>query len=128
MVPQLELPVAIMAVRLAHHVRCTHEVKIEQTVYFGIWHWQPTGHNVADDATRAKYPVRFVADNRWLRGPDFLRDHEDKWPGDPADMLCHDGTERVQTCSVQQVCTVMPIPKVHITRFGEFDRVCRSMA
>lgn len=44
------------------------------------WSYIPTEENVADDATRAKYPPKFDPASRWLTGPDFLRYDESNWP------------------------------------------------
>lgn len=94
------------------------------------WNWVPTQQNAADDATRAKYPVRFEADNRWISGPDFLLLDESEWPQEPAEMLCNDGAEEVRPFSAQMVCTIRKLQNscVQITRFSDFHRLCRSMA
>lgn len=93
------------------------------------WRWVPTHLNPADDATRAVYPVRYAAVNRWIDGPDFLRTHQDLWPKEvPATTPCEEGTERGTPCSVHLVCTVPQTPVVRVTRFGDLYRLIRSMA
>lgn len=92
------------------------------------WRWLPTNHNAADDATRAKYPVRFSPDNRWLRGPEFLSHAESQWPVEPAEMLCENGAEEVRPHSVHLVCTNVINVTVQTTVFNDFHKACRSMA
>lgn len=110
---------------VAHRIA---EILEETTV--ADWRWLPTAHNAADDATRAKYPVRFVADSRWLRGPDFLLQAELQWPAEeePADTPCDVGTDEVRPRSVHLVCSKPTIPIVQLIRFGDFHRCCRAMA
>lgn len=162
-VPRLELQAAILAVRLNRHVRKTHHIDIERTIYWtdsktvvqwirsdrsqfppfvahriaeiwedtaiADWRWVPTHLNSADDATRAVYPVRYAATNRWIDGSDFLRLPEDQWPEEePATRPCEDGTEQGPLCSVHLVCTAEKLPVVRLTAFCDYYRMCRSMA
>lgn len=92
------------------------------------WHWVPTLHNAADDATRAKYQVRFEAQNRWIRGPEFLTQEESRWPAEPAQLHCEDGAEEVRPLSVHLVCTNANHTLLQITGFSYLHRACRTMA
>ncbi|KAL0822298.1 hypothetical protein ABMA28_004406 [Loxostege sticticalis] len=51
---------------------------LENTV-LDEWHWVPTEHNVADDATRGKSSI----EPRWLSGPEFLLAPASEWPSEP---------------------------------------------
>lgn len=53
--------------------------------------------NAADAATRTEYPIRYGADNLWIRGPIFLELDEKLWShpkcignigGAQSDLLC----------------------------------------
>lgn len=44
------------------------------------WRWLPTEENVADDATRSRNQPKFDPSSRWLRGPAFLTEDENRWP------------------------------------------------
>lgn len=93
------------------------------------WHWVPTHLNVADDATRAKYPVRFHHENRWLNGPDFLMQPESQWPKeDPANTPCLEGVDEVRPQSTHLVRTNNIVPSFPITRFSNYYRAIRAMA
>uniref|UniRef100_A0AAG5D3P8 Integrase catalytic domain-containing protein n=1 Tax=Anopheles atroparvus TaxID=41427 RepID=A0AAG5D3P8_ANOAO len=64
------------------------------------WRWVPTNENVADEGTKWRKVPELKPTSRWFRGPSFLREAEDKWPGQLTDlgttseelrrnMLCH---------------------------------------
>ncbi|XP_037931374.1 uncharacterized protein LOC119666163 [Teleopsis dalmanni] len=42
------------------------------------WRWVPTKLNTADSATKTKQSPEYV--QRWVEGPEFLLQDEDKWP------------------------------------------------
>lgn len=44
------------------------------------WHWLPTKLNSADEATRARNVATINANNRWIKGPDFLKYGKSEWP------------------------------------------------
>lgn len=54
-----------------------------ETTAEGDWRYIPTAENVADDATRAKYPPRYNPASRWLSGPPILFKDERHWPEMP---------------------------------------------
>ncbi|XP_060084706.1 uncharacterized protein LOC132563968 [Ylistrum balloti] len=49
----------------------------------GCWRYIDTKLNTADDAPRGLHVLEMVSRQRWLRGPEFLRDSEDDWPKSP---------------------------------------------
>lgn len=108
---------------VAHRIA---EILEETTI--ADWRWVPTAHNVADDATRAKYPVRYETPNRWILGPEFLQQGEEYWPQEPAQMHCTAGAEEVKPLSAQKVCVIMEtFTVVQSTRMSSYYSAIRSM-
>ncbi|CAH0727422.1 unnamed protein product, partial [Brenthis ino] len=86
------------------------------------WRWVPTSDNVADDATRFAH-TRITSDDRWFRGPEFLRQPEELWPVDERsteeeEVLLHVTTED------QQGDEWLPDP----ARFSKFETLVRAAA
>lgn len=44
------------------------------------WRYIPTKENVADDATKWKSNFEFNMNNRWFKGPAFLKNNQSDWP------------------------------------------------
>ena len=44
------------------------------------WHYVSSGLNPADDASRGMSTESFLKSERWLNGPDFLKQPEKSWP------------------------------------------------
>ncbi|XP_062703794.1 uncharacterized protein LOC134286224 [Aedes albopictus] len=57
--------------------------EVLETTPLRDWRWVPTKLNVADDGNKWKGSPDFSASSRWLHGPEFLREPEEKWPISP---------------------------------------------
>ena len=44
------------------------------------WRYVPTAENPADDCSRGLTVQKFLQNQRWIQGPDFLYPTEDQWP------------------------------------------------
>ena len=44
------------------------------------WYWVESKYNIADCLTRGRKPDDIELESTWQRGPDFLKQAEDKWP------------------------------------------------
>ncbi|GBP87568.1 hypothetical protein EVAR_65189_1 [Eumeta japonica] len=87
------------------------------------WRWVPTKLNVADDATRDP-PIDFDETHRWFRGPDFLRQNEDKWLQKIIESERPTGEERLCTTLTlvsEEVSQVVP----NVSRFSRWTRLLR---
>ncbi|XP_036345954.1 uncharacterized protein LOC118755212 [Rhagoletis pomonella] len=89
------------------------------------WRWVPTGENAADAATRPSCPPKFDTNNRWVKGPDFLKYHEQYWPAltlQPEYVL----PEEIKT---EAILLVQPHNSViDFSRFGSFLKLRRTTA
>lgn len=92
------------------------------------WRWLPTIDNVADDATRAVWPLSFDAKSRWLYGPHFLRCDEQTWPQEPTGAT----PETTDTSEELPQKFVLHAAKgaqfVDMQRFSDYNRLRRAMA
>ena len=72
-------------------LRCENVRRYKQFVAFRVsevldstsvtdWRWIGTNDNVADDATKWRKVPTFDCNDRWFKGPDFLRQPEQQWP------------------------------------------------
>ena len=90
------------------------------------WRFVPTDLNPADDLSRG-IPVQKL-NERWMRGPAFLRDHPDQWPSHPND----EQTELSEVknpksiLSLQRPTTEHPI--IDSSRFSNWGKLCRIAA
>ena len=48
------------------------------------WKYVPSGDNPADEVTKEMRATKFVKSGKWLKGPDFLKLPEEKWPSQNA--------------------------------------------
>ena len=48
------------------------------------WKYVPSGDNPADEVTKEMGATKFVKSGKWLKGPDFLKLPEEKWPSQNA--------------------------------------------
>ena len=48
------------------------------------WKYVPSGDNPADEVTKEMRATKFVKSGKWLKGPDFLKLPEEKWPSQDA--------------------------------------------
>ena len=44
------------------------------------WYWVESKYNIADCLTRGRKPDDIRLESTWQKGPDFLKQAEDKWP------------------------------------------------
>ncbi|XP_075164613.1 uncharacterized protein LOC142237137 [Haematobia irritans] len=93
------------------------------------WNWCPGTKNPADEATRAKYPIKYEADGRWKNGPDFLKLDESQWPTESNMENYEDSTNselrsKFVFLVARQVCSIIP----DINRFSKYSRLKRTMA
>ena len=47
------------------------------------WKYVETSVNPADDASRGLPVDKFLKSERWISGPEFLKDNENEWPSQP---------------------------------------------
>lgn len=98
--------------------------EILETTKESDWRYIPTRDNVADDATRAKYPPYFDPESRWLQGPTFLRYDEKEWPQRPDNFARVDDTEEIR---VGHLLTIHETTAVFdVTRFSKYNRLRRT--
>jgi hypothetical protein len=87
------------------------------------WRWVPTDLNPADDATR---DTDAINKNRWLSGPDFLRQPEESWPRTNSEATVDlDDVEVKLVCQVT-VQTKLALPDIN--RFSKYWRYVRTVA
>ncbi|XP_036320427.1 uncharacterized protein LOC118734936 [Rhagoletis pomonella] len=89
------------------------------------WRWVPTAQNTADAAMRPLCPPKFDINNRWVKGPDLLKYHEQYWPTltlKPEGVL----PEEIKT---EAILLVQPRNSViDFSRFGSFSKLRRTTA
>ena len=44
------------------------------------WYWVASKYNIVDFLTRGRKPDDIRLESTWQKGPDFLKQAEDKWP------------------------------------------------
>ncbi|XP_055586245.1 uncharacterized protein LOC129738941 [Uranotaenia lowii] len=93
------------------------------TTEVGEWRWLPTKQNVADEGTKWQRLPDFQPESRWFRGPDFLREPENSWPGDAGDQ----GTtmEEIRASVLHHQGTKPLI--ISFERFSKWKRLLRSV-
>ncbi|XP_055597416.1 uncharacterized protein LOC129747298 [Uranotaenia lowii] len=93
------------------------------TTQVGEWRWLPTKQNVADEGTKWQRLPNFQPSSRWFRGPDFLLEPEDSWPGDAGDQ----GTTMEEIrASVLHHQGAKPLI-ISFERFSKWQRLLRSV-
>ncbi len=58
----------------------TRVAKIQQNTDVERWRWVSTGNNPADIPSRGVTAEKLKGNHKWLQGPDFLKQSQDKWP------------------------------------------------
>lgn len=89
----------------------------------GEWRWLSTKLNVADEGTKWQKLPTFEPDNRWFRGPYFIWEAEENWPGSFADL----GTtkEEIRPSVLHHVISQ---PLIIFQRFSKWKRLLRTVA
>lgn len=105
---------------VAHRV-----AEITDVVGSACWRWIPTNLNVADDATRIRTNQTFDENSRWIRGPAFLREEEDKWPIEPTTDHTTKDDEEIRN---KFVGLAMDRCVVDANRFSDYLPLCRTVA
>ncbi|XP_062703842.1 uncharacterized protein LOC134286270 [Aedes albopictus] len=88
------------------------------------WHWVPTKHNVADEATKWGKGPTFHPDSRWFTGPDFLFQPEDKWPQQQIPVA--DTEEELRVVHVHRAKIIEPF--IDCDRLSKWERILRATA
>ena len=86
------------------------------------WRWVSSKNNAADDATRY-VPSALKNDSRWFLGPEFLYEHENKWPN----KVIYLQTE-VDPEEVTVNLTTQGTPLVDFKRFSSLRRLTNAVA
>ncbi|XP_073835298.1 uncharacterized protein isoform X2 [Musca autumnalis] len=93
------------------------------------WNWCPGILNPADEATRAKFPVRYEVDGRWKNGPEFLRLPESQWPSaNNIENFLDASDSELRSKHVVLVARQCDSVVPDITRFSKYRRYRRTMA
>lgn len=90
------------------------------------WRWLPTQYNVADEATRSNCQVEFSALSRWLAGPSFLKQKEEFWPSDSAD-ISHDADNDVEELPSKFALLVVSMNFINFSKFSSLLRIKRTI-
>ncbi|XP_067628473.1 uncharacterized protein [Eurosta solidaginis] len=88
------------------------------------WRWIPTGHNVADEATRARRTCT-ESESCWLSGPQFLRMRKEYWPTGP-EIQETDASGDEELRPIHALAVVSNI-FVDYNRFTSFCRLIRTI-
>ena len=93
------------------------------------WRYVPTDLNPADDCTRGLHASEITRNCRWITGPSFLRQTEDKWPKEiePKSPLLEDDIEvkkTVWTGLLEDNGNSLPVP----AKFSSWIRYRRVVA
>lgn len=90
------------------------------------WSWVPTELNPADDGTRAKFPISYKPDSRWIKGPDFLLNDSVNWPRTPNSTESQEPGE-LKTYKILIVgnATFQVLPDVR--RFSKYKSLLRTV-
>ncbi|XP_055604205.1 uncharacterized protein LOC129752452 [Uranotaenia lowii] len=92
------------------------------TTEVGEWRWLPTKQNVADEGTKWQRLPDFQPESRRFRGPDFLQEPENSWPGDAGDQ---ETTMEEIRASVLHHQGTKPLI-ISFERFSKWKRLLRS--
>ena len=66
------------------------------------WKYVPSGDNPADEVTKEMRATKFVKSGKWLKGPDFLKLPEEKWPSQNVILVSEtDGEEHKDIDSIE---------------------------
>ncbi|XP_062533440.1 uncharacterized protein LOC134202469 [Armigeres subalbatus] len=77
------------------------------------WRKVPGEQNVADDATKWGKGPHISFDSRWFRGPDFLREAEEFWPG---------GYDRIDPTDEELIsCNIHTTVQTQLIDVGRFE-------
>ncbi|XP_058122772.1 uncharacterized protein LOC131293707 [Anopheles ziemanni] len=87
------------------------------------WRWLPTKMNVADEGTKWQRFPDLGPSSRWFRGPDFLREPEQQWPGAQASI--EETAEELRPKLLHHSVTE---PLILFDRFSRWKRLLRAIA
>ena len=85
------------------------------------------GAGCHQSVTRARYPPRFEADNKWLNGPSVLTLPEEEWPSQPDDINGHVCREETRPKFLLRIGAVSN-PMLDISRISKFSKMKRTAA
>ncbi|XP_055903018.1 uncharacterized protein LOC129939152 [Eupeodes corollae] len=91
------------------------------------WNWLPTTENIADEATRARFPVNLESSSRWFLGPNFLYLDTNNWPREKVDVSDVEIEEALEIRAPLFHATVIS-KLIDIHRFSNFSRLKRTVA
>ncbi|XP_062710849.1 uncharacterized protein LOC134288933 [Aedes albopictus] len=91
------------------------------------WHYVPSKHNVADDATKWGVGPSFSPSSRWYTGPDFLYSSEKEWPKQQLKELETEEDLRVMFHQHHHQHAKSQ-PLVDVDRFSNWIRLLRATA
>lgn len=95
----------------------------------GDWYYVSSANNVADDATRDKYPPRFDSKCRWFTGPQWSKCEKD-WPIQPLQLLR--GRSEEEAVLLQDKHRVLLVHNVRmpcdVNEFSDYERLKRRFA
>uniref|UniRef100_A0AAG5DPK9 Integrase catalytic domain-containing protein n=1 Tax=Anopheles atroparvus TaxID=41427 RepID=A0AAG5DPK9_ANOAO len=84
------------------------------------WRWLSTKDNVADEGTKWQRTPDFSSSSRWLRGPDFLWESEEKWPGF---VNVNETQEELRPTMLHHAIAE---PLIRFNRFSKWKRLLRA--
>ena len=95
------------------------------------WRHCPGNLNPADDCSRGLDPQKYVEQERWLRGPEFLWNPRDSWPDQQIEEIpdteLEIKKERI-TCTTSLESTVNPLFLQLLERYSDWSKLLKSVA
>ena len=93
------------------------------------WYWVESKHNIADCLTRGKKPSDIGLESIWQKGPEFLKQPEDKWPI-TRNYLEPQLPERVKTAMATNIERFQDTlaGRIDFTKYSNYDKLLRVTA
>ena len=95
------------------------------------WRHCPGDLNPADDCSHGLDPQKFIEQERWLRGPEFLWGPKNFWPDQQEEEIQDSELEikkKKTTCATGLETTVGPLLYKLLERFSDWSRLLTSVA
>ncbi|XP_058836375.1 uncharacterized protein LOC131692959 [Topomyia yanbarensis] len=89
------------------------------------WRWVPSKLNPADAATKWGKGPQFDMKGSWFKGPDFLKDDEERWP--KCHILAPTTEEEMRSLHLHHGIA-LPIKVIDVGRFSKWNRILRTMS
>ena len=93
------------------------------------WYWVESKYNIADCLTRGRKPDDIGLESTWQKGPDFLKQAEDKWPI-TRDYLEPKLSERIRTTMVTKIEGGQDTlaSRIDIAKYSSYGKLLRVTA